>query len=1003
MHMGTRMAYSKKRRMWSVLWLLLLFASICRPADVKADEANTPQQNVLILHSYHKGFSWTDDQNNGIEERLKNSKVPPVIYTEYLDWKRYPNQENLLRFYELIKGKYAKLHIDAIITTDDRAFDFAAKNRKELLSDAPIIFSGINEIGYDQIKDQKNITGVIENIDPSETIKMALYINPSIRNVYLVYDNSESGLSTAQLVIKKLNSMNLGLKLHSMNQMSEEEIERTVSSLSSNSILLATTFYSDVTGKVTELDRFSSEIAAVSTVPLYYMYEYGLNHGAFGGNLLSGKLLGEKAANVALRVLHGESPDSIPVSYAGTSRNAFDYNQLEHFHIKVKDLPPGSEVINKPFSFYETYRSLVLILIAVFSVLIVFIAVLLFHVSVVRRIRKQLVESNERFSLAAYGADAVIWDLDMTTRIYYFSDRWYELLGYEIGELDEFYVGWKGIIHPDDLEQEDRQRREHLSGQSAYYYSEYRIRTKSGEYKWFQARGKVLRNEQGGYVRFAGSMTDVTDLKGYESKLQMSYQELESTYEELTALQDELLEQYNKVVENQTLLQASEEKHRLLAYNDELSGLPNRLSLTEELKEYIEENEGGQAALYFLDIDNFKYINDTMGHTLGDRLLMLAGERLLGMAEGQSRHYRFGGDEFVILLKSTERPEQTVFYAEALIQSFKEPFQLGDSTVHVSISVGIAQYPRDGRNAEELLKNADIAMYRAKQAGRGTYVLYGQNMQQHFDERMIIEKHLRGAIDNNELSLHYQPKVNLQTGDLWGFEGLIRWNSPVLGFVSPLSFIRIAEDCRLIVPIGEWVLRRACLFLAGLHRQGRGPYHISVNISVIQLLLEDFTDTVLKILRETGLDPRYLELEITESIFMESFEEISAKLEFLKKWGIGIALDDFGTGYSSLSYLKQLPITTLKIDKSFIDSIFEENSSMPLAGSIVAIGHDMGLSVTAEGVETEEQLDFLKQMSCDKVQGYYISRPIPESQVQSWIREYNQGELDAEEPKRKSK
>ncbi|NGM82122.1 EAL domain-containing protein [Paenibacillus sp. 7124] len=988
------MVYTTKQGIWRLLLLVLFLMGLCPTMAEGAAEA--PQQNVLILHSYHKGFSWTDDQNNGIEERLKSSKIPPVIYTEYLDWKRYPSEENLQRFYELIKGKYAKLHIDAIITTDDRAFDFAAKNRKELLSDAPIIFSGINEIGYDQIKDQKNISGVIENIDPSETIRMALYINPSIRNVYLVYDNSESGLSTAQLVIKKLNSMNLGLKLHSMNQMSEEEINRTVLSLSSDSILLATTFYSDVTGKVTELDRFSSELSAISTVPLYYMYEYGLNHGAFGGNLLSGKLLGEKAANVALRVLGGENPDTIPVSFAGTSRNVFDYNQLEHFHIEVKDLPPGSEVINKPFSFYETYRGLVLILIAVFSVLIVFIAILLFHAGVVRRIRKQLMESNERFSLAAFGADAVIWDLDMTTMIYYFSDRWYELLGYEIGEIDEHYIGWSNIIHPDDLEQEERQRKDHLSGKTVYYYSEYRIRAKSGEYKWFQARGKVQRNEEGGYVRFAGSMTDITDRKGYESKLQMSYQELESTYEELTALQDELLEQYNKVVENQTLLQASEEKYRVLAFNDELSGLPNRLSLTEELKSFIEENESGQAALFFMDIDNFKYINDTMGHTFGDLLLKQAGERLLALSAGNSRRYRFGGDEFVILLKDTEQPEQTVFYAEALIQSFKEPFQLGDSTVHVSISVGIAQYPCDGRTAEALLKNADIAMYRAKQAGKGTYMLYGQNMQQYFDERVIIEKHLREAIDNNELSLQYQPKVTLPNGELWGFEALIRWNSPVLGFVSPLSFIGIAEDCRLIIPIGEWVLRKACLFLAGLHRQGLGPYHISVNISVIQLLMDDFAETVLKILRETGLNPRYLELEITESIIMESFEEISIKLEYLKQQGIGIALDDFGTGYSSLSYLKQLPITTLKIDKSFIDGLPGEGSSMPLAGSIVAIGHDMGLIVTAEGVETKEQLEFLRRVNCDKVQGYYISRPIAEGQVQAWTRQYARQMINVE-------
>ncbi|RQW09209.1 ABC transporter substrate binding protein [Paenibacillus rhizophilus] len=992
--MGSGMAYATKQRIGWLLLLVLFLMGLYPPLAEGA--AEPPQQNVLILHSYHKGFAWTDDQNDGIVDRLKNAMAPPVIYTEYLDWKRYPEEDNLQRFYEMIKGKYADKHFDAILATDDIALDFAIRHRKELLNDAPIIFSGVNQVGFDRIKDRRNMTGIIENIDPSETMKMALYLNPSIRNVYVIYDNSESGLSTGQLVMNKLESLGLGLRIFPMNRMSKEEMEQTAASLKPDSILLMTTYYSDSTGRITEFDRLSSELAAVSAVPVYHTYDFGLNHGAFGGSLLSGKLQGEKAANLALRVLRGESPNRIPVSYAGTSRKVFDFNELNHFGIALKDLPSGSELVNKPFSFYETYRSLVITLIAAFAVLLIFIFVLLFHAGVVRRIRKQLMESNERFSLAAFGADAVIWDLDMTTMIYYFSDRWYELLGYEIGEIDEHYIGWSNIIHPDDLEQEERQRKEHLSGRTVYYYSEYRIRAKSGEYKWFQARGKVQRNEEGGYVRFAGSMTDITDRKGYESKLQMSYQELESTYEELTALQDELLEQYNKVVENQALLQASEEKYRVLAFNDELSGLPNRLSLTEELKAFIEENESGQAALFFLDIDNFKYINDTMGHTFGDQLLTQAGERLLALANGSSRHYRFGGDEFVILLKDTEKPEQTVFYAEALIQSFNEPFQLGDSTVHVSISIGIAQYPRDGNSAEALLKNADIAMYRAKQAGKGTYILYGQNMQQHFDERVIIEKHLREAIDNNELSLQYQPKVTLRTGELWGFEALIRWNSPVLGFVSPLSFIGIAEDCRLIIPIGEWVLRKACLFLAGLHRQGLGPYHISVNISVIQLLLDDFTDTVLRILRETELNPRYLELEITESIIMESFEEISIKLEYLKQRGIGIALDDFGTGYSSLSYLKQLPITTLKIDKSFIDGLPGEGSSMPLAGSIVAIGHDMGLNVTAEGVETEEQLDFLRRVNCDKVQGYFISRPIAEGQVLAWTRQYARQMINVE-------
>ena len=964
------------------LLLFMLYGVLYQPLPARAEEL--PPKNVLVLHSYHKGFAWTDDQGAGIEEGLKSAAGQPVIYIEYMDWKRYPSKDNLEHFYQMIKLKYQSVHIDAIMTTDDAALSFAIAYRQEILDNAPVIFSGINQLGVESLHDPGNITGVIEKINPVHTIEMALEINPAVKNVYILYDNTESGLSTGQMVIDQISSTYPGLQLYPMNRLSKQQIINQVSSLPTDSIVFMTTYYSDSTGKTTEFERFSTELGERSSVPVYHIYDFGLNHGAFGGSLISGKLQGQIAAGLALRILQGESADHIPVVDDSSVRNVFDYNELQRFHVSLKKLPDGSEVINKPFSFYETYKVLVLSIIAAFAVLLAFILILLFYVQLVKRIRSNLEKSNERFGLATYGSDAVIWDVDMSTMVYYFSDSWYELLGYERDEAGEAQGGWKNLIHPEDAEQEYRQRTRHLEGKTSYYYSEYRMRSKSGEYKWFQARGKVLRNASGGFVRFAGSMIDVTDRKGYESKLQMSYQELESTYEELTALQDELVEQYNKVVENQALLQTSEEKYRLLAYNDVLSGLPNRLSLTEALKKFIKDHSGGHAALFFLDIDNFKYINDTMGHTFGDELLVKVGERLLELSDDRSRHFRFGGDEFVILFQDNKGFEEVTAYAHSLVQGFKEPFQLNASIVHISTSIGIAQYPENGVNAEELLKNADIAMYKAKEAGKGTYVIYGRDMQQHFDERMVIETHLRNAIANEELSLHYQPLVDIASGGIWGFEALIRWNSPVLGFVSPLSFIKIAEDCRLIVPIGEWVLRTACQFIKELHGQGYEGYHISVNISVIQLMLDDFTDMVLGVLQETGLPPEYLELEITESIFMESFEAISSKLESLKQKGIGIALDDFGTGYSSLSYLKQLPITTLKIDKSFIDSI-DAPSNMSLARSIVTIGHDMGLNVTAEGVETPEQLAFLERTSCDKIQGYFISRPIPQQEVAGWV------------------
>lgn len=983
--MGEEKIHLRLSKAWLMLLFILGFATLYQPvyASASADDP-PPAQNVIVLHSYHKGFSWTDDQEEGIESRLKETENPPVIYTEYMDWKRYPSNENIAQFYQTIKFKYQNLHIDAIIATDDGALNFAIKYRKEILDDAPLIYSGINQLGAESIADPNNMTGVIEEIDPTETIKMALEINPSIRNVYVVFDNSESGRSTGTMVMDKIISLNLGLKVFPMNDLTNGQILEQSSTLSMDSIILMTTYYSDSTGKITEFEQFSSELGKSSNVPVYHIYDFGLNHGAFGGNLISGTIQGKMAADMVLRVLQGEDTNSISIASDHMVRKVFDYNELKKFNISLNKLPEGSEVINKPFSFYQTYKVLVLSIIGAFSVLLLFIFILLFYVRLVKRIRSNLEKSNERFSLATYGSDAVIWDVDMCTMMYYFSDSWYKILGYERDEINECQGGWRYIIHPEDVELENSLRTKHLDGLSAYYYCEYRMRSKSGEYKWFQARGKALRDADSNCIRFAGSMVDVTDLKGYQSELQLSYQELESTYEELTALQDELLEQYNKVVENQTLLQISEEKYRLLAYNDVLSGLPNRLSLSEELKMFIVEHSGGHAAVLFLDIDNFKYINDTMGHTVGDELLSQVGDRLLELADGRAKHFRFGGDEFVILLKGIASFDELIAYADSIIEGFKEPFQLNASEIHVSTSIGIAQYPENGLNAEELLKNADIAMYKAKDAGKGTYVIYGQAMKEHFDERVIIEKHLRNAISNDEFSLHYQPLIGLRSGEIWGFEALIRWHNSELGRVSPLSFIKIAEDSRLIIPIGEWVLRAACHFIKKLHGQGYEGFHISVNISVIQLMLEDFTDMVMGILQETELAPEFLELEITESIFMESFEVIRKKLEYLKEKGVGIALDDFGTGYSSLSYLEQLPITTLKIDKSFIDSIHSPNN-ISLASSIVTMGHDMGLNVTAEGVETQEQLDFLEETSCDKIQGYFISKPIPEQEVTGWV------------------
>ncbi|WP_310831112.1 EAL domain-containing protein [Paenibacillus pedocola] len=589
--------------------------------------------------------------------------------------------------------------------------------------------------------------------------------------------------------------------------------------------------------------------------------------------------------------------------------------------------------------------------------------------------------SERRFRLTSEGSGAYIWELDSNTGSYKLSDRWYEVMGYTEEEINSFDNGVLSIIHPNDQQAANKARQDHLNGLTPIYETEYRMRTKDNNYIWFEVRGKAMTNPADGVVLFHGSLIDISRRKQAELNLNNSYQELEATYEQLTATQQELVEQYDMLLENQKNI------HRL-AYMDSLSNLPNRISLLETMEKYF-RRPGSTAALLFVDTDNFKYINDTLGHKSGDILIRKASERLESLVQNEAMLSRLGGDEFVIFIEDAVDRDKVLSLADNILRAFRKSFLIGESNLYVSVSIGISFYPEDGETTEEILKNADVAMYRAKEEGKGTYVVYDKSMHTPFNERMNIEKHLRSAMNNNEFELHYQPQVDIKTGLISGFEALIRWNSPVLGFVSPLSFIKIAEDSRLIIYIGEWVLREACSFMKSIHDRTGLLHKISVNISIIQLLQDDFVEMVLESLEESGLEPSCLELEITESIFMESFENTVSKLEFLKSRGIRIALDDFGTGYSSLSYLQHLPISTLKMDKIFIDSLADDSYSQTFVHTIIVLGHRMGLEVVAEGVEDVSQLAFLNESDCDKVQGYLVSKPVPQRGVWELLEHQN--------------
>jgi diguanylate cyclase (GGDEF)-like protein/PAS domain S-box-containing protein len=567
-----------------------------------------------------------------------------------------------------------------------------------------------------------------------------------------------------------------------------------------------------------------------------------------------------------------------------------------------------------------------------------------------KRTEQQMARAKERLDLALTGSRLALWDWDLRNGKVYFNESWSSLLGAPPREStfsSDEVTQWN---HPEDRDVFAAALGNAMKGVSEEFDCEYRVSNAAGEWIWVHSRGKVTqRDEAGQALRMTGTSHDISKRK------------------------------------------RAEERAEYLATRDPLTGLPNRVLLHDRLEQGVFNAARHQAgfAFMFIDLDRFKTINDSLGHQVGDELLKRVAGRLTACVRATDTVARLGGDEFAVILENLEDDddEGAQQVAEKMIAAMGAPMLIDGQHLSTSCSIGISLYPNDGKDSAALMKNADVAMYYAKEKGRNNYQFFSAEMNSRAQERLSVENFLRLALKRNELVLHYQPRMKIATGELVAVEALIRWQHPRRGLLLPEKFIDVAEDSGLIVPIGEWVIEHACAQLRAWQRIVKPDLKVSVNLSVGQVVdAERLYRAVEVALARSGIEPACLELELTESHLMQNIPEKAELLHRLGQLGVGISIDDFGTGYSSLSYLKTLPVDSIKIDSSFVRDIHSDANDEAIIKAILAMAHSLRHSVVAEGVETAAQFRALKELGCDQYQGFHESPALPPTEFEKRYR-----------------
>ncbi len=973
----------RKRRVEVLTCILTLFVIFLVYSSVTAYSASDDKgKNILFISSYNENFPSVPDQIKGIRAVLPEEKYN-VDY-EYMDSKRFVTDESRKLFHDLLQ--YKMNHIpayDGIIVGDDYALQFVMDYQQEMFNGIPIVFLGVNDLNrVKEAEGKNNITGIVEELSLSDNIKLGLKLNKKAKKVVAIVDGTLTGVGDErQFYALKDDFPDLVFDEINLSKCTFEQAGEQVSELGKDTILIYLSMYTDKDGAIMTIPEASALLSSKAKIPILRSEVGGVGDGILGGKMFSYYYSSLKAAELLKETFDGVSADAIPIIYESPNYYVFDYNVLKKFNISIHSLPAGSKIEGRKVTFIEQHPWLTANFILILSLSAVIIILLGMDNMRRRKMDRILQESheelvqtyeeltaseeelrvqyelsqqhmeemeilNQKYSIAVESTESAVWEYDVSLRTLTISEGFISSINPAILEMKNIDKVLNELLCEDQKDIVLAEYSRYLNGEIDKIYIELSLYNANNKKQWVMLSGKGVHDLKGTVMSLNGLIIDITRLKE----------------------QDEYI--------------------KYLAANDYLTNLPNRMSFMDKMTAELAARSCG--AILLLDIDNFKIINDTMGHLYGDKLLLVIADKLNTLTDEVLSVYRFGGDEFLIVITGVKDEKSVEAYVTKIKELFKEPVGLMGKEHSIKFSIGITIYPKDSNEDERLLINADTAMYYVKANGKGTHMFYSDGILEDIRSKAEIEDILRDALAHDGLGLVYQPQVNVFTGKIDEFEALLRLKGKNL---SPAKFIEVAEMSGLIIDIGRWVTKEAIRQMAEWRDKGYPIKPVAINFSGKQLNDTEYINFLNNTMKEYNIDPRYVEIEITESILVEETVNTQTFLNSLKELGLRIAMDDFGTGYSSINYLTFIPVNKIKLDKSLCEKFINLDNSSVMS-SLIGLMHSLNLIITAEGIEETYQYQRLREGGCDLIQGYLFSKPLTGSEVENvynhnFINEYD--------------